>query len=56
MRAYLQWSFIDNFEWNCGYKYRFGLTYVDDATGERTLKDSAQWYRDVIAANGLQNI
>jgi beta-glucosidase/6-phospho-beta-glucosidase/beta-galactosidase len=43
----------DNFEWAFGYDKRFGLIRVDYATQERTPKDSAFWYRDVIAAGGF---
>ena len=36
-----------------GYDPRFGLVYVDYRSNcARTIKDSALWYRDVIAANG----
>jgi len=31
---------------------RFGIIYVDYATGERTLKDPAYWYGEVIVSNG----
>ena len=50
--GYMQWSILDNFEWSLGFKQRFGLVYVDYATGKRTLKDSALWYKQVIASNG----
>ena len=50
--GYLQWSFLDNFEWSRGYDERFGIIYVDYATCDRTPKDSAAWYAQVIASNG----
>ena len=52
VRGYFHWSFMDNFEWARGYNPRFGIVYVDYATKERTLKDSAFWYKDVIESNG----
>ncbi|MCU0921498.1 MAG: GH1 family beta-glucosidase [Burkholderiaceae bacterium] len=45
MAGYMVWSLMDNFEWACGYDKRFGIVYVDYATQQRTLKDSARWYR-----------
>ncbi|MFI6501161.1 GH1 family beta-glucosidase [Nonomuraea typhae] len=53
VRGYLVWSLLDNFEWAEGYRRRFGIVHVDYATQARTPKDSALWYRDVIAGNGL---
>lgn len=52
IRGYFEWTFTDNFEWNLGYRDRFGLVYVDFKTQRRYLKDSAYWYRDVIRSNG----
>lgn len=51
-RGYFQWSIFDNFEWAKGYDKRFGLVYVDFETLERTIKDSARWYSNIIRTNG----
>lgn len=50
--GYFHWSLMDNFEWAEGYKERLGLIYVNIETLERTWKDSAYWYQEVIATNG----
>ncbi len=52
--GYLQWSFMDNFEWAKGYDQRFGIVYVDYQTQQRLPKESALWYRDTISANGFE--
>jgi len=52
VRGYFLWSLLDNFEWAEGYSQRFGLVYVDYPSGKRVVKDSARWYKDVIASNG----
>ena len=50
VRGYFLWSLLDNFEWNSGYLKRFGIVHVDYETQRRTLKDSANWYRNFINA------
>jgi beta-glucosidase len=52
VRGYFVWSLLDNFEWEHGFRRRFGLIHVDFATQQRTWKHSASWYRDVIVGNG----
>ena len=49
VRGYFVWSLMDNFEWAHGYSKRFGIVHVDYASQERTWKDSAHWYRDLVA-------
>ncbi|TDC05538.1 beta-glucosidase [Nonomuraea longispora] len=53
VRGYFVWTLLDNLEWTDGYQRKFGLVHVDFATQRRRPKDSARWYRDVIARNGL---
>jgi beta-glucosidase len=53
--GYFVWSFIDNFEWAYGYDRRFGIVHVDYPTQQRTPKQSAHWYRQVIAANAVED-
>jgi len=54
VRGYFIWSLMDNFEWAHGYNKRFGITYIDYLTQKRIMKDSAEWYRRVIIANGFE--
>lgn len=50
VRGYYAWSLMDNLEWASGWTKKFGMIRVDPETGTRTPKDSARWYRDVLAA------
>lgn len=52
VKGYFVWSIMDNMEWSLGYRPRFGLIYVDYATQKRVPKDSALWYKAIIASNG----
>lgn len=51
IRGYMVWSLMDNFEWAHGFSKRFGLAYTDYATQKRIVKDSGEWYADVIRRN-----
>jgi len=53
LRGYFVWSLLDNFEWTFGFSKRFGLIACDFATQQRRMKQSALWYRQVIADNGI---
>ncbi|HYP64313.1 MAG TPA: family 1 glycosylhydrolase, partial [Acidocella sp.] len=53
--GYFIWSLIDNFEWDAGMKYRFGLVDVDFKTLKRTPKQSYYWYSALVKGQaGLQ--
>jgi beta-glucosidase len=46
--GYFVWSPTDNFEWDKGYRTRFGLVYVDFKTQERYIKDSGLWFKEFL--------
>lgn len=51
--GYFHWSLLDNLEWHCGYRSRFGLVYVNFRTGERTLKLGGKYFREVVRCNRI---
>jgi len=55
IRGYFHWSTMDNFEWNLGPTFRFGLIKVDfeDGSFDRTLKPCGSFYQEVIRNNGF---
>jgi beta-glucosidase len=53
VKGYFLWSLLDNFEWLWGYTKRFGMTYVNYETMQRTPKLSARFYAEVIRRNAL---
>jgi beta-glucosidase len=55
LAGFYVWTLYDNFEWQNGWTRRFGVVWLDRATQERIPKDSAHWYRDVIAANAVDD-
>ena len=55
VRGYFVWSLLDNFEWALGYSMRFGMVAIDPVTGERALKRSGLWYRDLVCGQGASS-
>ena len=54
LAGYFVWSLMDNFEWAKGYTQRFGIVWTDYATQQRLPKQSALWYKGVMAENGVE--
>jgi beta-glucosidase len=52
VRGYFHWSLLDNFEWNSGYRPKFGLIAVDRQTFARTVKPSAKLLGSIARNNG----
>ncbi|RKK07537.1 hypothetical protein BFJ66_g17165 [Fusarium oxysporum f. sp. cepae] len=46
--GYFAWSLMDNLEWSAGYGIRFGVTFTDYETLERTPKNSALMIQDIL--------
>jgi len=53
VRGYFHWSLLDNFEWERGYRQRFGIVHVNYETQRRTPKLSAHWFARLAAHNAL---
>jgi beta-glucosidase len=53
IRGYLHWTLTDNFEWNEGWKLRFGLVALDPETQQRTMRSSAKLFSEIVRGNGV---
>lgn len=53
IRGYLHWTLTDNFEWNEGWRLRFGLVALDPDTQDRTLRSSAKLFSEIARSNGV---
>ncbi|KAK2123626.1 glycoside hydrolase superfamily [Fusarium oxysporum II5] len=63
VEGYFAWSLMDNLEWSDGYGPRFGVTFTDYETLERTPKKSAlvlrqliepTWYIKILKTRSMQ--
>jgi beta-glucosidase len=53
VRGYLHWTLTDNFEWNEGWRLRFGLVALDPETQVRTIRSSARLFSEIVRGNRL---
>jgi len=53
VRGHMYWSLLDNYEWALGFEKRFGLVAINYDTMERTVRPSADVYKEIIAQNGV---
>ncbi len=54
IKGYIHWSTWDNFEWNLGPTYRFGLVHVDLETKNRTMTAAGEFYAKVTKDNAIE--
>lgn len=51
--GYHMWTFVDCWSWINAYKNRYGFYRLDLETGEKTVKKSGLWFKDVITQQGF---
>jgi beta-glucosidase len=54
VKGYLYWSLLDNFEWDKGFRPRFGLIGVDYRTQKRRIRKSAEEFASVCSSGILK--
>ncbi len=53
VRGYFHWSLMDNFEWDNGFKPRFGLIEIDHKTLGRIPRPSSKVYAEICKNNAV---
>jgi len=55
IEGYMYWSFVDNYEWNHGFDFRFGLYQIDvkDKTKARKPRKSVSVFHSIASQNKL---
>ncbi|MBP7087922.1 MAG: glycoside hydrolase family 1 protein [Candidatus Omnitrophica bacterium] len=54
IQGYFWWSLLDNFEWDKGFKHRFGLAEVDFNTQNRKIRPFAAVYARICRDNVIE--
>lgn len=55
VRGYFYWSLIDNFEWDKGFKPRFGLVEINYSNMKRIPRPSAYVYKTIAENNRIEH-
>jgi len=53
VKGYFHWTLVDNFEWDRGWKQRFGLWELDVETQGRRKRPSADFFAEICRENGI---
>ena len=54
LKGYIHWSTWDNFEWNLGPTYRFGLVSINLVTMEREMTEAGEFYAKLTEENAVE--
>ena len=54
VEGYIHWSTFDNFEWDMGDSYRFGLIQIEKDTKNRLDTEGARFYENVCRQNAVE--
>jgi beta-glucosidase len=55
VKGYFYWTLVDNFEWERGWTYQFGLWGLDRETQKRIKRPSVDLYAEICRENGLSS-
>lgn len=53
--GYYHWTLVDNFEWDRGWRQRFGLIELDPETQARSWRPSGRLYAEICQTNSISS-
>ncbi|MGD8585921.1 MAG: glycoside hydrolase family 1 protein [Chloroflexota bacterium] len=53
--GYYHWTLVDNFEWDRGWRQRFGLIALDPETQARSWRPSGRLYAEICRTNSISS-
>ncbi|MFD2307102.1 glycoside hydrolase family 1 protein [Enterococcus termitis] len=51
--GYHMWTFVDCWSWGNAYKNRYGFYRLELETGEKSVKKSGLWFKELVQQNGF---